>query len=714
MKAKILFLLSLILLVYSASAVEWEELNDYIPQKVSFVNFAGDTIYIVSNGIIQSINGGASFQKMNKLFENGIEKDISKEKYEISKIFKTGNNLLFTTLDNNSIIRSEDYGNTWEITDLSGISHIKKLFQFDNLVFLVTYNVEERCHLYYQSKNYGKNWEQKFLNFFNEPKDLIMFDMFLSPDREQITFHCHVRIGEYAGINLLQYNPKTEKVNVERVHISMRNIQSYQGNLLATLDGNLLESKDNGQSWDTLCCLLDKIKGTSGIADIEKYQFATPLKSNHNLVYYSLKIFTGTQDTVSAISYSTDKGKSWSFIEVSEEMCNMLSYGIHNDAIKKPIFYFSDSFSKTYIYKFNNSSQKCEVMCLPPTNIQQYSETKDSKYIVNNSDEESFWIFENDIWSHDKNNKYIWLLKDGSRYCSTWRTLSYVKDTIMTIKNSDKNIRYYGQVLKNDLFEIFTTSPVVYSLYRDGVELYSFTKSLKGRAYNTDYSCYYLKGSFSDTLELWHYDFKNEVSTDMKKMLFKNDSGKVFIDVDMNNTILLSHRAGIELSTDSGNTWDKIVAEENNLVLSPQIYKNYIYILNGKRILRSKNGQSWENILQNIDNSNVVKYSFDSEDRMLVYTENDLFRSKEPVSLEENTQYLANIDINIYPNPTSDIINIESGENISNIELYNLSGELLSKQNSLTIDAANLANGTYFIKMQIDGKSIYKQFIVER
>jgi hypothetical protein len=65
--------------------------------------------------------------------------------------------------------------------------------------------------------------------------------------------------------------------------------------------------------------------------------------------------------------------------------------------------------------------------------------------------------------------------------------------------------------------------------------------------------------------------------------------------------------------------------------------------------------------------------------------------------------------INLYPNPTNNIVNFASSENIEKITIFNLLGqEVFSKEinsNEATIEMSNFANGTYVAKIASNGKS---------
>lgn len=57
-----------------------------------------------------------------------------------------------------------------------------------------------------------------------------------------------------------------------------------------------------------------------------------------------------------------------------------------------------------------------------------------------------------------------------------------------------------------------------------------------------------------------------------------------------------------------------------------------------------------------------------------------------------------NIEINVYPNPTNDFINIDA-EDLVFAELYNFNGMLLGTYNNLQINLQNFNKGTYILKI---------------
>ena len=81
-----------------------------------------------------------------------------------------------------------------------------------------------------------------------------------------------------------------------------------------------------------------------------------------------------------------------------------------------------------------------------------------------------------------------------------------------------------------------------------------------------------------------------------------------------------------------------------------------------------------------------------------------------PVSLS-NTRF-ETIDVQVYPNPVSDILTIQSANILSSVELYSINGRLVFKQNNVnSIDMRDYSNGMYLLKITSEGQSITKKII---
>jgi len=73
----------------------------------------------------------------------------------------------------------------------------------------------------------------------------------------------------------------------------------------------------------------------------------------------------------------------------------------------------------------------------------------------------------------------------------------------------------------------------------------------------------------------------------------------------------------------------------------------------------------------------------------------------------------AQINFTIYPNPTQDVLNIESQLPIETLKIYNLQGQLIKEDSNSSVDVSQLTTGLYFIQLSVDGKTSTKKFIKE-
>ncbi|MFV0138433.1 T9SS type A sorting domain-containing protein [Empedobacter falsenii] len=65
----------------------------------------------------------------------------------------------------------------------------------------------------------------------------------------------------------------------------------------------------------------------------------------------------------------------------------------------------------------------------------------------------------------------------------------------------------------------------------------------------------------------------------------------------------------------------------------------------------------------------------------------------------------------VYPNPTTDVINIETKGQVSSSILYNMAGQKVLNSDQKQINVSSLPKGTYILKSTIDGKDVTKKII---
>tara|TARA_B100000795_G_scaffold88781_1_gene64580 strand:+ start:8661 stop:10370 length:1710 start_codon:yes stop_codon:yes gene_type:complete len=104
---------------------------------------------------------------------------------------------------------------------------------------------------------------------------------------------------------------------------------------------------------------------------------------------------------------------------------------------------------------------------------------------------------------------------------------------------------------------------------------------------------------------------------------------------------------------------------------------------------------------------------------VMVYSFNGNYGSGFSVEFDSDGQLgLGNNDfatIQVFPNPTSDILNIANVEN-ANIEVYNLLGQVMTVKtnisNTETVDVSGYATGAYFVKISNGTLTTTKKFVV--
>ena len=83
-------------------------------------------------------------------------------------------------------------------------------------------------------------------------------------------------------------------------------------------------------------------------------------------------------------------------------------------------------------------------------------------------------------------------------------------------------------------------------------------------------------------------------------------------------------------------------------------------------------------------------------------------------ALSNNVAEINNFKFNLYPNPASDILNIEFNEAIKSVEIYSLQGQKVIETNQTEINISNLASGMYIVKVQdLRGSFATKKLIIE-
>ncbi|MEZ0129179.1 T9SS type A sorting domain-containing protein, partial [Flavobacterium sp. LBUM151] len=70
------------------------------------------------------------------------------------------------------------------------------------------------------------------------------------------------------------------------------------------------------------------------------------------------------------------------------------------------------------------------------------------------------------------------------------------------------------------------------------------------------------------------------------------------------------------------------------------------------------------------------------------------------------------LELGIYPNPVSDILNIKTQEEVLNVTVYDITGKSINtKVNNNQIDVSSFTKGIYIINIATENASYVQKFI---
>ena len=120
----------------------------------------------------------------------------------------------------------------------------------------------------------------------------------------------------------------------------------------------------------------------------------------------------------------------------------------------------------------------------------------------------------------------------------------------------------------------------------------------------------------------------------------------------------------------------------------------------------------------------VPKYIYESENinphmAKIIIAHVDLYHcdllEKEIVKNRSMIKIENEIEVNIFPNPSSGIINFESNEQIVHVTVFNASGSLMQRTENLErqINLSKLSKGIYYLQISTDSGNTIKKVILE-
>ncbi len=176
---------------------------------------------------------------------------------------------------------------------------------------------------------------------------------------------------------------------------------------------------------------------------------------------------------------------------------------------------------------------------------------------------------------------------------------------------------------------------------------------------------------------------------------------------------------GIFLKTvDAGLTWaQSFISPFSNLTSVYFTSANVGYINNAGGIYKTTDGgTTWE--IQNMNVPAIVHdIQFASSEIGYAKTDHNIYKTTNGGEITAVSELNANVDIQIFPNPSNDIIKLNhpSGIEIQKIELMDIVGKTIQAFSNpvSSIDVSKLPAGNYLLKLDTNKGSVVKKILVE-
>jgi len=89
------------------------------------------------------------------------------------------------------------------------------------------------------------------------------------------------------------------------------------------------------------------------------------------------------------------------------------------------------------------------------------------------------------------------------------------------------------------------------------------------------------------------------------------------------------------------------------------------------------------------------------------------------IYMQSNNQLLAvndisTVDVSVYPNPTSDFVNIRSDKKVKNIIVYSLEGRKLNEVRDSKVDLTSYPAGSYLLDVTLEGGTQFKHKVIRK
>ena len=357
-----------------------------------------------------------------------------------------------------------------------------------------------------------------------------------------------------------------------------------------------------------------------------------------------------------------------------------------------------------------------------------------NKYWVNGT---SQWINDNQTLSTFDSNGNItsWITQDWDVISNKW---SNNQKHLHKYDNNNNKIEFFSQSWNSQTNEQTSASKIFYShdnqnnLINKIIQDWNKTQDI----FIDQTQTFYTYENNKKTLELsqfWHFDETIWIN-DSKKTFTINSKGyntKILIQnwnkvastwEDISQSIY-SYNSNGQQTENLFQNWNNNTSEWYNKTQNNSSYndtgKNTYYLF-----------QQWETFSEKLSSGRTWSYEYDDLDNRKHYTPQNWDKNTETWKNNTKKDYywspfetintidFSNINLTIYPNPTSKQITITGDNTIDNvlINIYSLSGRLITStrtnyKNTINIDY--LPNDIYLLEIVIDKGSVFKKIIKE-
>ena len=215
---------------------------------------------------------------------------------------------------------------------------------------------------------------------------------------------------------------------------------------------------------------------------------------------------------------------------------------------------------------------------------------------------------------------------------------------------------------------------------------------------------YHLNGSHGNAVVFAAYNFDSgtisELNLPFENLSTLSNPVLVFDLAHKRYSTSYSERLRVLYSINCGATWQSLYTKSGNNLATTTGTTTSSYM---------PSDNDWRDEIIDLsgitDNDDVIiKFEFRSGWGNNVWIDN--VKVMNGTGIEE----IAN-DVNVYPNPATDVINITTPDNVLRVEIFNMQGQLVKAEagNVNNISVRDLANGIYTLKLTTDnGSSVHK------